>query len=258
MSTVDRISRIAIASSHRGDRQRAGGCYEIAVADGARVSVRALEPTDRDALSKAFERLSERSRTQRFLGPKRQLTDRDLTRLSNVDHIRHEALVAIDPADRSIIGVARYCTWRETDGVAELAGEVVDDWQGRGIGGELLACIIERARANAIHKLIASTFTDNATALALLRRAGFITNSRAYGVSELQLELVPPNHDNRCRSIDAVAELGAWTQHSSKIDGLQRFRPSDAANATERAPQTTSGNVALGRRDIASAPRGLS
>jgi RimJ/RimL family protein N-acetyltransferase len=193
VSTVYDISQTATTSSLRDPRERAGGCYEIAVADGARVCVRALEPADRDALESVFERMSERSRAQRFLGPKRQLTDRDLTRLSNIDHVRHEALVAIDPADGSIVGVARYCKWPGRDGVAELAGEVVDDWQRRGIGGELLARIIERARANDIHKLTASAFSDNATALALLRRTGFTTTRRGYGVNELQLELVPPN-----------------------------------------------------------------
>ena len=192
---------MAIASSPRDPRKRAGGCYEIVVADGARVRVRALEPADRDALARAFERLSERSRTQRFLGPKRQLSDRDLTRLSNIDHVTHEALVAIDPADGSIIGVARYCKWPGRDGVAELAGEVIDDWQGRGIGGELLARIIERARANEIHKLTASAFSDNATALALLRRTGFTTTRRGYGVSELQLELVPQAIADRHASV---------------------------------------------------------
>jgi RimJ/RimL family protein N-acetyltransferase len=215
VGTVYDVSQIAIASRLRARRRPSGGCYEIAVADGARVCVRALESADRDALARVFERLSERSRTQRFLGPKRQLTDRDLSRLSNIDHVGHAGLVAIDPADGSIIGIARYCRWPGRDGVAELAGEVVDDWQGRGIGGELLARIIERARANDIHKLTASAFSDNAAALALLRRTGFTTTRRGYGVSELQLELVPPN---RRRSACIRTELGpaASTQTNRK------------------------------------------
>jgi RimJ/RimL family protein N-acetyltransferase len=106
-----------------------------------------------------------------------------------MDHVR-QALVAIDPTDGSIIGVVRYCNWPGRDRIAELAGEVVDDWQGRGIGGELLARIIERARVNDIQKLSASTLSDNAAALAVLRRTGFTTTRRGYGVSELQLELL--------------------------------------------------------------------
>jgi len=229
VGTVYDISQMAIASSLRDRHERAGGCYEIAVADGARVCVRALESADRDALARVFERLSERSRTQRFLGPKRQLTDRDLSRLSNIDHVRHEALVAIDPADGSIIGVARYCKWPGRCGVAELAGEVLDDWQGRGIGGELLARIIERARANDIHKLTASAFSDNATALALLKRTGFTTTRRDYGVSELQLELVPPEpsrlgmhpYGTRCRDLHRnQLELGLFNARAAGAAGV--------------------------------------
>jgi RimJ/RimL family protein N-acetyltransferase len=215
VSAVYDVSQTAIASNQRDRRKRAGGCYEIVVADSARVCVRGLEPADRDGLARVFERLSERSRTQRFLGPKRQLTDRDLSRLSNIDHVRHEALVAIDPADGSIIGVARYCKWSGRAGVAELAGEIVDDWQGRGIGGELLARIIERAGVNDIHKLTASAFSDNAAALALLRRAGFTTTRRGYGVSELQLELVPPNHH---RSACIRTELDAATSTQPQLE----------------------------------------
>jgi RimJ/RimL family protein N-acetyltransferase len=197
VSSVDHASQRAIASAHRDRRKTGPGFDEITLADGARVWVRRLEPADRHALTQSFERLSDRSRIQRFLGPKRELTDHDLTQFLYVDHVRREALVAIDPANGSIVGVGRYCMWPQGDNVAELAGEIVDDWQGRGIGRELLARIIERAGANEIRKLTASAFSDNAAALALLKRAGFTTNRCGYGVSELQLELRDARHEIR-------------------------------------------------------------
>jgi RimJ/RimL family protein N-acetyltransferase len=171
----------------------AGGSRELAVGRGVPLRVRALEPSDREALAGFFMRLSERSRTQRFLGPKKQLTERELVRLSHVDHRNREALVAIDPAEVSIIAVAHYCVWPGRDGVAEVAGAVVDDWQGRGIGFELLSRIIARAKANRIITLTASAFSDNAPALTLLRRAGFAVTRRGNGVSELELELARTN-----------------------------------------------------------------
>ncbi len=42
----------------------------ISLADGTTLPVRPLEPADRGALAAAFERLSDRSRYQRFLGLK--------------------------------------------------------------------------------------------------------------------------------------------------------------------------------------------
>jgi L-amino acid N-acyltransferase YncA len=136
-----------------------------------------------------FERLSEASRTQRFLGPKPMLSDRDLERFADVDHLNHEALAAIDSVDGSIIGVARYIRSPARPEVAEVACEVVDEWQGRRVGHRLTAVLIGRARASSIRRLTATAFSDNLAAVALLRRFGFATVSRSLGVSELELAL---------------------------------------------------------------------
>jgi len=66
---------------------------------------------------------------------------------------------------------------------------VVDEWQGRGVGRQLGASLIRRARCSSIHRLTASCFSDNFAALALLRRFGFATVKRSLGVSELELVL---------------------------------------------------------------------
>jgi RimJ/RimL family protein N-acetyltransferase len=155
----------------------------------ARIGVRPLESSDRDALATMFERLSEASRTQRFLGPKPILSDRDLERFTDVDHLNHEALAAIDRVDGSIIGVARYIRSASRPEFAEVACEVVDEWQGRGVGCRLAAALLGRARASSIRRLTASVFSDNLAALALLRRFGFATVKRSLGVSELELAL---------------------------------------------------------------------
>jgi RimJ/RimL family protein N-acetyltransferase len=136
-----------------------------------------------------FDRLSEASRTQRFLGPRPTLSKRDLDRFTDVDHVKHEAVAAIDKLDGSIVGVARYIRSASQPGSAEVACEVVDEWQGRGVARRLSAALIRRARANSIRRLTASAFSDNLAALALLRGFGFATVKRSLGVSELELAL---------------------------------------------------------------------
>jgi RimJ/RimL family protein N-acetyltransferase len=136
-----------------------------------------------------FGRLSEASRTHRFLGPKPTLSDRDLARLTDVDHVDHVALAAIDTVDGSTVGVARFVRSSSQPETAEIACEVVDEWQGRGLGRQLAASLIERARCSSIHRLTASSFSDNLPALALLRRFGFATVKSTVGVSELELVL---------------------------------------------------------------------
>jgi RimJ/RimL family protein N-acetyltransferase len=136
-----------------------------------------------------FDKLSEASRTQRFLGPKPILSNRDLARFTDVDHDDHEALAAIDAADGSIVGVARYIRSSSQPELAEVACEVVDEWQGRGVGRQLAASLIQRARSCSIRRLTASAFSDNVAAMALLRRFGFATVKHSLGVSELEIWL---------------------------------------------------------------------
>ena len=114
-------------------------------AEGERLAVRPLEVTDRDAFAALFDRLSPDSRFRRFHGPKPVLAPRELTYLTDVDHLRHEALAAIDKRDGSIVGVSRYVARVEEPQVADLAIEVADDMQGIGIG-TLLAQADHRSR----------------------------------------------------------------------------------------------------------------
>jgi RimJ/RimL family protein N-acetyltransferase len=142
----------------------------IDLADGSRISIRGIEPADREALINAFERLGPESRYQRFFSPVARLTDSQLEYLTNVDHHDHEALVAIDEASGEGIGVARFV--RTEAGLAEPAVAVVDDWQGRGVGTMLLDALADRAREEGIHTFAASILADNAVAIAILGRLG--------------------------------------------------------------------------------------
>ena len=149
-------------------------------------TVRALGPDDRDALAAAFARLSPESRRRRFLGPKPALSARELTFLTEVDHVRHEALAAID-GDGSIVAVARYNAWSPREQVADLAVVVIDEWQGRRLGTRLAHAAIQRARANGFALLTGTTLWDNRPARRMLRTLGF--NTVAYEGALLDMEL---------------------------------------------------------------------
>jgi RimJ/RimL family protein N-acetyltransferase len=146
---------------------------ELVLADGTVLRIRALGAGDREGLAALFSRLSPESRRRRFLGPKPRLTARELTYLTEIDHVTHEALAAVDVTDGSIVGVSRYAGWDGKDGVAEIAIAVADDLQGHGIGRALAARIVQRACANGVVRLTATTQWDNWPARALLRRLAF-------------------------------------------------------------------------------------
>src|SRR3954469_16417281 len=102
------------------------------------LEVRPLERSDRDALDEFFAGLSDESRRLRFMSPKPRLTARELDRLVDADHLRHEALVAVRPESGAFVGVARYVA-------GDLAVTVADCWQRLGIGLALARLVVARA-----------------------------------------------------------------------------------------------------------------
>jgi RimJ/RimL family protein N-acetyltransferase len=121
------------------------------------------------------------------MSPKPHLAPRELDYLSDVDHIAHEAFAAVDERDGSIAGVARYVRHVGSDTTAELAVEVADEFQRRGIGTALCVRVVERARVNGITVLTATTLWNNQPARRLLRRLGF--HARRSQGREIELAL---------------------------------------------------------------------
>ena len=161
-------------------------CATVFTLYGIAVDVRPLTGADRERLATAFERMSERSRRSRFLGPKPRLSSAELTYLTEIDHRRHEALAAIDPEDGQIVGVARYATEPAEPGTADVAMFVVDAWQGQGIATMLGERLLQRADENGIARLTATTLTENRPARAVLRRLGFTAVGIGADVVELE------------------------------------------------------------------------
>ena len=66
------------------------------------IETRPLGPGDRALLAGFFTHLGPESRYRRFFGPKHELTPRELDWLTAIDHVNHEAIVAVDRRDGSI------------------------------------------------------------------------------------------------------------------------------------------------------------
>ena len=156
------------------------------MSDNFPVTIRPIEPGDKDGLASFFSQLSDESRRRRFLGPKPKLSQRDLKFLTEVDQCRHVALVAVD-ADDAIVGVGRYATWHDSPDRAEMAFVVLDGWQGRGLGTRLGEHLVSRARASGMTALTGSTFATNTPAKALLKRLGFLPKGISAGIAEYEL-----------------------------------------------------------------------
>lgn len=136
------------------------------------IVVRPITAADGPALRREFERLSARSRMQRFLALKQHLNSAEVRYLTEVDHIRHEALVAVTRFTRRPLGVARYVRHPDDPLTADIAVTVVDAWQGLGVGTELAHRLIASAVAGGVRRFTADTLSDNVGARRLLRGLG--------------------------------------------------------------------------------------
>ena len=155
--------------------------------DGSHVTIRPVEPHDREAIAQGFERLSPESRYRRFFGPMPQLSERHLDYLTLVDHHDHEALIAVDDETGDGVGVARFV--RTAPDIAEPAMAVVDDWQGRGVGTVLLEALVDRAQAEGIRRFDAPVLASNHDAIRVLERLGETTRHPNGREVELRIDL---------------------------------------------------------------------
>jgi GNAT superfamily N-acetyltransferase len=136
---------------------------------GKTILVRPLEHGDTATVLALFQRMSAASRVSRFHGAKPCLRDDELDLLSSVGPDR-QILVAWVEGDPAPAASARLV--RDTDDrcVAEIAFEVADCYQGRGIATALVGMLLEDARACGITRVKGLVQPSNRAALALLRR----------------------------------------------------------------------------------------
>jgi GNAT superfamily N-acetyltransferase len=157
---------------------------------GRRVEIRALRPDDRDALVAAVGRASAQSLYRRFLGAKRDFSEKEIAFFVNVDFVNHVALVAVmeEHGQPSLVAGARYVVVQP--GCAEVAFVVVDQQQGQGLGAVLMRHLAGIARAAGLKELIAEVLSDNAPMLKVLERSGLpMTTRREGGVAHVVLQL---------------------------------------------------------------------
>lgn len=148
--------------------------HEWTTGDGTRVTIRSIRPQDRD-IERAFVRnLSSSSKYFRFFSTIKDLSSHQLDRFTQVDFPREMALIATLATDAGElqIGVARYAPG-SSEGSAEFAIVVADDWQGRGVGRELLRHLFRVAKDAGLAHIEGTVLRANTNMLQLCSELGF-------------------------------------------------------------------------------------
>ena len=146
--------------------------------NGRPLEVRALRPTDETDLLAAVGRSSAQSLYRRFMGAKRDFSEKERDFFLNIDFVNHVALVAtVKEAERVfIVAGGRYIV--EKPGTAEIAFAVVDDYQGQGIGAVLLRHLATIARQAGLKEFTAEVLPDNTPMLKVFERSGLKVSTK--------------------------------------------------------------------------------
>lgn len=165
--------------------------------DGSDVLIRAVRHDDAVLLADGFDRLGAQSRRFRFLTAKKYLSPSELSYLTDIDHHDQEALGALDPVEGRGLGVARYVRSAADPQSAEIAVTIVDEWQGRGLGSELLTRLTGRALEEGILRFTALVAADNQAAIALLRSVfgDLVLVGHGHGALEYEISAARPQED---------------------------------------------------------------
>jgi RimJ/RimL family protein N-acetyltransferase len=130
--------------------------------------IRPLQRDESDLLDVLMAGMSPRSRYLRFHNPVPALSPALRKMLLDVDEHDHIALVA-QTRDGIPVGIVRMKRTDTVSRAAELGLAIVDDWQRRGVGRQLVDAIVARARIAGVRRLTARILPENAPALALFR-----------------------------------------------------------------------------------------
>ncbi len=142
----------------------------ITLADGVSFRVRAIQPSDADAIVAMARRTDPEHLRLRFHGTLREVSPEQAARLTQIDYDREMALVAID-ASGAFAGVARLVVDPDFER-AEYAIIVRTDVQGRGLGRLLLTRLLAYAKSRGVQRVWGDVMPESKNMLALARELG--------------------------------------------------------------------------------------
>ncbi|TXT26613.1 MAG: GCN5-related N-acetyltransferase [Rhodocyclaceae bacterium] len=142
--------------------------------DGSPVTIRPIRADDKPLEQDFVQHLSADSRYKRFMSTLKELPPGKLKYLTEIDYVRHLALVAIIQRDGQDveIGVARYVAGPSGD-ECEFAIAIDDAWQGSGVAGILMLTLIDAAKARGMKKMEAFILASNDKMIKFARQLGF-------------------------------------------------------------------------------------
>jgi acetyltransferase len=155
--------------------------------------LRPIRPEDTTRHRQFLAQIAPRDLYTRFFTGVRELPEKELAHLTQIDYDRDMAFLAVgrDPSGaEEILGVARACADPDNN-AAEFAVLVRSDLKGQGLGKLLMRKLIRYCGDRGTRELWGSVMADNEPMLHLARRLGFKVRGSEQNIETVALDLRP-------------------------------------------------------------------
>ncbi len=161
----------------------------VTLKNGWDVEVRPIRAEDAPLITGFHRQLSEESIRFRYFHNKSDLSQRDLSMLSQINYDRQMAFIAEhlrDDGTKEMLGVAR--VWNDPDNIrTEFSVIIRDDLTGLGLGSLLMRKLIDYCRSVGTLEMIGKIMVDNHPMRALMKHLGF---KQRYNMEEQVVDAV--------------------------------------------------------------------
>ena len=212
---------------------------DVVLRDGTVAHVRPICPSDADGIRRFHAAQSDESIYLRFFAPLRQLSDNDVYRFTHVDYADRVALVAT--MREEIIGIGRYD--RIDARSAEVAFNISDHFQGKGIGSVLLEHLAAIAQEFGIARFTAEVLPQNRKMLSVFSDAGYdVKRHIEDGVVEVGFDIEPTDSSkavamSREHRAEALSVRSILHPSTIAVIGASRRRDSIGSQLLDRLVQ---------------------
>ncbi|MCQ9387386.1 GNAT family N-acetyltransferase [Brevibacterium sp. 50QC2O2] len=210
------------------DRYPADWEADVVLRDGQTAHLRPIVPEDAQAVQDMHARQSAESIYLRYFAPLAVIPEAQLQRFVNVDY--HDRVALVITIGEEIIGIGRFD--RLDDSSAEVAFNIADAHQGRGLGSILLEHLAAIGREVGITQFTAEVLPQNRSMLQVFAAAGFeVSREFEDGVVAVRFEIDPTEksiqvQESREHRAEALSVRSVLHPASVVVIGASRKRTS--------------------------------
>lgn len=181
--------------------------------DSFQLRVGSVLPHNKKQISEGLRDMSPETIRNRFLGSKREFSDKELEYLTKLDGWNHYA-IGVEERDRHHRGVAviRMVRSSHSETEAEIAVTIIDEYQRMGLGSFLINLIILAAMERKIEKLSFTFLPQNEAIVKLINKAGLpVPGSQTKDYDQLFLDLTQMDEEKiKAQLVKTLPGIGTF------------------------------------------------